>query len=108
GYLVVPRALVRAVTIAKTAADLGSATFGQRVLADFIAGGHLEVHLRRARRRQAARRRALLAANVTPLADRVTAHGAEPALHVVLVARRAGRAGLERLVRGGAGAGVGI
>lgn len=60
GYLVVPRPFVRAVAVAKTAADLGSPVFGQRVLADFIAGGHLEVHLRRSRRRHASRRAALL------------------------------------------------
>ena len=108
GYLVVPRPLVRAVTVAKTAADLGLASFGQRVLADFVAGGHLEVHLRRVRRRHAARRRALLAAIAAHLRDRVEVHGADAGLHVMLVTRRADPATVERLVRQAAHAGVGI
>ncbi len=108
GYLVVPRALVRAVTMAKTAADLGSASFGQRVLADFIVGGHLEVHLRRTRRRHASRRATLLAAIAEHLGDRVRVAGAAAGLHVMLVPRRSASATVERLVRRAAAREVGI
>jgi GntR family transcriptional regulator / MocR family aminotransferase len=85
GYLVVPRALTRGFMLAKTAADLGTATFGQRVLADFIAAGHLEVHLRRSRRRHAARRTALLTAIAELLGERVQVLGGAAGLHVMLV-----------------------
>ena len=84
GYVVVPPPFVRAFTVGKTAADLGSPSFGQRVLADFIAEGHFEVHLRRARRRHAARREALLAALERHVGDRVDVHGATAGLHVLL------------------------
>lgn len=84
GYLVVPPALVRAFGAGKTATDLGSPTFGQRVLADFIAAGHLEVHLRRSRRRHAARRAAMLAALDDLLGDRVEVLGGAAGLHLCL------------------------
>jgi GntR family transcriptional regulator/MocR family aminotransferase len=108
GYLVVPAWLARAFAIAKTAADLGSASFGQLVLADFIAAGHLEAHLRRSRRRHASRRAALLAAIATHLGDRVEVRGAGAGLHVMLVPRRASCPDVERVVRRAAAHEVGI
>ncbi|MEO6026863.1 MAG: PLP-dependent aminotransferase family protein [Candidatus Binatia bacterium] len=108
GYLVVPRPFARAVAIGKMAADLGSPVFGQRVLADFILGGHLEVHLRRSRRRHASRRAALLAAIADRLGDRVTVSGGGAGLHVMLEPRSASVAVVERLVRHAAAADVGI
>jgi len=108
GYLVVPASLTRTFAIAKTAADLGSASFGQRVLADFITSGHLEVHLRRSRRRHASRRAALLAAIAEHLGDRVEVRGAAAGLHVMLVPRRAACAEVERIVRRAAAHDVGI
>jgi len=108
GYLVVPRPFARAVAIGKMAADLGSPVFGQRVLADFILDGHLEVHLRRSRRRHASRRTALLTAIAEHLGDRVTVSGGGAGLHVMLELRAAAVAVVERLVRQAAAADVGI
>jgi GntR family transcriptional regulator / MocR family aminotransferase len=83
GYLVMPRALREALIAAKAFADTGTAQLEQRVLADFIAQGFFERHLRRARVRNAARRRALLAALTRELGDAVEVVGANAGLHVV-------------------------
>ncbi len=108
GYLVVPDGFVRPATIAKRAVDLGSPAFGQRVLADFIAAGHLEVHLRRSRRRHAARRAVLLAAIERELGPRVRVHGGSAGLHVMVAPRRSAVVEVERLVRRAEAAGVGV
>jgi GntR family transcriptional regulator/MocR family aminotransferase len=62
GWLVVPAALLAAVRDEKTAADRGTARIDQLALADFIARGELDRHLRRMRVRYRARRDALVAA----------------------------------------------
>jgi GntR family transcriptional regulator/MocR family aminotransferase len=99
GYLVVPRGLVRAFALAKLAADLGTPSFGQRVLADFIREGHLEAHLRRSRRRHAARRTALLEALAEHAGDRIDVRGSAAGLHVMLVVRGARAAAVAGIVR---------
>jgi GntR family transcriptional regulator/MocR family aminotransferase len=83
GYLVMPPALRAALLAAKAFADTGTAQLEQRVLADFIAQGFFERHLRRARVRNAARRAALLAALARELGDTVEVVGANAGLHVV-------------------------
>lgn len=83
GYLVMPPSLRAALLAAKAFADTGTAHLEQRVLADFIAQGFFERHLRRARVRNAARRRALLAALTRELGDAVQVVGANAGLHVV-------------------------
>ena len=50
GYLVAPASLVPALTAAKWLSDLHSASLEQQTLADFIAGGMYERHLRRLRK----------------------------------------------------------
>jgi GntR family transcriptional regulator/MocR family aminotransferase len=62
GWLVVPAALSRSLTEAKSHADLGTPMLEQLTLADFVARGELDRHLRRMRRRYRSRRDALLAA----------------------------------------------
>lgn len=62
GYLIAQASLVPAFTAAKWLSDLHSASLEQQTLADFIAGGMYERHLRRLRRRNTARRAALLEA----------------------------------------------
>jgi len=82
-YLVMPAALREALLAAKAFADTGTAHLEQRVLADFIAQGFFERHLRRARVRNAARRAALLAALDREFGASVEVVGANAGLHVV-------------------------
>ncbi len=84
GYLVVPKALVRAFTAAKWLSDRHTATLEQQTLADFITSGMYERHLRRIRRRNSARRRTLLDAIHKYLGDRVEVTGDGAGAHVVL------------------------
>jgi GntR family transcriptional regulator / MocR family aminotransferase len=62
GWLVPPRAMHQDLVAAKHAADLGSPALPQLVLAHLIATGELEHHIRGVRKRQRARRDALLGA----------------------------------------------
>lgn len=84
GYLIVPVSLTAAFTAAKWLNDQHSATLEQQTLAEFIASGAYERHLRRVRRTNAARREALLDAIHTYLGDRVTVTGDGAGAHVVL------------------------
>lgn len=88
GYLVAPASLVRAFTAAKWLSDLHSASLEQQTLADFIAGGMYERHLRRLRRRNTARRTALLEAIAKYLGDRVEGTGEGAGAQVVLWPRK--------------------
>lgn len=106
GYLVVPRNLLSAFTAAKWLSDRHTATLEQRTLAEFISSGMYERHLRRVRRRNAARRRALLGAIHTHLGDRVEVTGDGAGAHVVLWS---GKSVVEQAVISDAAAqGVGI
>lgn len=84
GYVVAPESLVQAFASAKALADTGGASLEQRALADFMASGAFGRHLRRARVRHAARRRALVEAVEEFLGDRVELVGANAGLHVVM------------------------
>ena len=84
GYLVVPKSLAPAFTAAKWLNDLHSATLEQQTLAEFISSGMYERHLRRLRRRNAARRKAMMEAIGKYLGNRVTVTGDGSGAHVVL------------------------
>jgi len=84
GYLIVPKSLASAFTAAKWLNDLHSATLEQETLAEFINSGMYERHLRRLRRRNTARREALLDAVQTYLGDRVEVTGDGSGAHIVL------------------------
>ena len=84
GYLVAPKSLVPAFASAKWLCDRHTATLEQETLAEFITTGMYERHLRRVRRRNAARRRVLLDAIDKYLGDRVTVTGAGAGAHVAL------------------------
>lgn len=77
-------------------------------MADFIADGHLEVHLRRSRRRHAARRAALLSAIADHLGTRAQVFGGTAGLHVMLVMGRAKMGEVASLVRRARARGVGV
>jgi GntR family transcriptional regulator/MocR family aminotransferase len=84
GYLIAPRNLVSAFSAAKWLCDRHTATLEQETLARFISSGMYERHLRRVRRRNAARREALLSAIRLHLRDRVEVAGDGAGAHVVL------------------------
>ena len=69
GWLVLPRALVADVAIAKLGADRGSPTLEQRALATFLDTGDLDRHLRRTRTVYRQRRDLIVSALRTSLPD---------------------------------------
>jgi GntR family transcriptional regulator/MocR family aminotransferase len=84
GYLVVPASLLAAFTAAKWLCDRHTATLEQETLAEFIASGMYERHLRRVRRRNEAARDVLLGAVKKHLGDRVEVTGEGAGAHIVL------------------------
>lgn len=108
GYAVLPPALVEPLVRAKAIADGGSPLLEQDALADFIAGGDFERHLRRARARIGARRAALLAALRDALGDAAEVSGANAGMHLVVWLRDVPAAQVGALARAAAAAGVGI
>jgi GntR family transcriptional regulator/MocR family aminotransferase len=106
GYLIAPASLVPAFTAAKWMSDLHSASLEQQTLAEFIAGGMYERHLRRLRRRNSARRATLLDAVQKYLGDRVEVTGEGAGAHLVLWPRK--HVSEEAVVAAAAKRGVGI
>jgi GntR family transcriptional regulator / MocR family aminotransferase len=86
GWLVLPPALVRRVTLEKTLDDLGTATLDQLALAGFLERGELDRHLRRMRPRYRARRDALIAVLARELPAWRVGGGIAAGLHVVALA----------------------
>jgi GntR family transcriptional regulator/MocR family aminotransferase len=84
GWLVVPAALARPLLEAKGHADLGTPLLEQLALADFVARGDLDRHLRRMRRRYRARRDALLRALARHL-PQGRVQGVAAGLHAVVL-----------------------
>ena len=83
GWLVVPPALGAAVAEEKLLADQGTARIEQHAMAEFIARGELDRHLRRMRLRYRARRDALIAALAEELPD-ASVHGIAAGLHLTV------------------------
>jgi GntR family transcriptional regulator/MocR family aminotransferase len=83
GWLVVPPALLEAVTEEKVLADRGTARIEQQALADFLDRGELDRHLRRMRARYRRRRDALVEALAEALPEG-TVCGAAAGLHVMV------------------------
>jgi len=106
GYLIAPASLVPAFTAVKWLSDLHSASLEQQVLAEFIAGGMYERHLRRVRRRNTSRRAALLEAIGEYLRDRVEVTGEDAGAQVVLWPRKP--VSEKKVVAAAAQRGVGI
>jgi GntR family transcriptional regulator/MocR family aminotransferase len=104
GYLIAPRRLVSAFTAAKWLCDRHTASLEQRTLAEFISSGMYERYLRRVRRRNAARRRALLDSIRKYLGDRVDVGGDGAGAHVVLWLRP--RVSVESVIAGALARGV--
>ena len=106
GYVIVPKTLTRAFTAAKWLNDQHSATLEQQALADFISSGAYERHLRRVRRRNAARRRALLEAIHKYVGDRASITGDGAGAHIVLWPKK--HVAEESLITQAAARGVGV
>jgi GntR family transcriptional regulator/MocR family aminotransferase len=106
GYLIAPKSLVPAFTAAKWLSDRHTATLEQRTLAEFISSGVYERYLRHARRRNAARRKALLNAIQVHLGERVEITGDGAGAHIVLWPRK--RMTEEAIVTGAESRGVGV
>ncbi len=83
GWLVVPPALLEAVTHEKLLADRGTSRIEQHALADFLIRGELDRHLRRMRARYRNRRDALIEALIEALPETVVG-GVAAGLHVSL------------------------
>ncbi|SDF88202.1 PLP-dependent aminotransferase family protein [Bosea robiniae] len=83
GYLVVPPDLCGVFAEAKRLTDRHTPLLEQEALAEFLASGGYERHIRSIRRRNAERRAALLQALATECGSRLTVAGADTGLHVV-------------------------
>jgi GntR family transcriptional regulator/MocR family aminotransferase len=108
GYLVLPEALVEPCLRLRVVADGGGATLEQEALADFLASGDFERHVRRSRAHARERRETLLEALDRELGDAVRVEGGGAGLHVV--AWLPGRAPAEgrRIAEAAAQRGVGV
>jgi len=105
GYLVLPHGLANSFARGKAVIDRHSCTVQQHVLADFMAEGHFNRHIKRTREIYAERHGALLRALETQLAGEIDLAAANSGLHVALAFRRglddialeaaAGRRGIE-------------
>jgi GntR family transcriptional regulator/MocR family aminotransferase len=84
GYMVVPKSLTSAFITAKWLSDQHSANLEQQTLAEFISSGMYERHLRHLRRRNSARREALLHAIEKYLGNRAEVTGDGSGSHIVL------------------------
>jgi len=83
-YVVVPKGLQQVFRKAKWMADWASPSFEQRVLADFIAEGEFERHLRRMRTQYGARRTLLLSALSDALGDTAEIFDSRAGLHLLV------------------------
>jgi GntR family transcriptional regulator/MocR family aminotransferase len=88
GYVIAPKSLAPAITAAKWMSDLHSASLEQQTLENFFADGMYERHLRRLRKKNTARRSALLESVVNYLGDRVEVTGDGAGAQVVLWPRK--------------------
>jgi GntR family transcriptional regulator / MocR family aminotransferase len=103
GWLIPPARLHAGLLTAKHATDLGSPALPQMVLAQLIATGELEQHIRQVRKRQRVRRDALLAA-VREFLPRARVRGIAAGLHLLITFPGLGRPDTdiaERILRAG-------
>jgi GntR family transcriptional regulator/MocR family aminotransferase len=83
GWAVVPRRYHDGLVAAKRRADLGNAVLPQLVMAELMASGAMERHLRQVRRRHRRRRDAMIHALGAQLPE-ASVHGAAAGLHVTV------------------------
>ena len=83
GYMVVPRELVEVFAAAAALFDLSVPTLPQAVVADFIAEGHFQAHLRKMRNLYAERQRVLVEALREELGGLLEASAVSAGMHLV-------------------------
>lgn len=88
GYMVLPPALIGTFAEAKRLSDRHVATGVQRALALLLEDGSYDRHVRRIRRHQQTRQRALIHALQVHLGDQIEVQGAATGLHLVVWFRR--------------------
>lgn len=108
GYMVLPRALVRAFRTAKWLADAGCAAIEQLALARFIDSGGFERHLRRAAKTLRARRTALVQGLREHAGDRVEVLDSQAGMHLVAWLPGFDAAHFQALVEAGHARGLGL
>jgi GntR family transcriptional regulator/MocR family aminotransferase len=108
GFVVLPAPLVGPFVAVKHLSDRHTATLPQQVLADFIAEGHFERHIRRARTENARRRAVLLDTLDAVFGGRVQVQGAGTGLHLILWFRDYPADRAPAIVAAAAAAGVGV
>jgi GntR family transcriptional regulator/MocR family aminotransferase len=89
GYLVAPPAILQAVSTAKHLSDWHGSTLMQQALANFIADGHLQKHIRRCHNIYAARRDAILRRLHGDLSPWLEPVPIEAGFHMTALLRRA-------------------
>ena len=108
GYIVSPPNLVESFIRAKHVCDRQTPVLLQMALADFMARGHFDRHLLRARRLCGQRRAALLAAVDRYLGRRVAVEGANAGIHVMLWVKGRGARQVRGMMERAAERSVGI
>ncbi len=108
GYIVSPPSLVESFVRAKHVCDRQTPVLLQMALADFMARGHFDRHLLRARRLCGQRRAALLAAVERYLGGRVVVEGANAGIHVMLWVKGRSARHVRGMIERAAERGVGI
>lgn len=106
GYLLMPAALRKCYLAAKWASDFGSSAVQQAALANFMASGAFERHLRRAAKTLDSRRRALLDGLRQWAGDRVEIADGLGGMHLVVWLRDLDHAQCDRLIARGRAAGL--
>ncbi|WP_349253680.1 PLP-dependent aminotransferase family protein [Bradyrhizobium sp. CB82] len=108
GYLVVPPGLRFMFRAAKQIMDRHTPLAGQGALASMLESGAYDSHVKRVRRRNAERQRALLDALRHRFADRIRIDGADAGLHVVVWFDDLPQEAEEALIRSARSKGVGV
>jgi GntR family transcriptional regulator/MocR family aminotransferase len=108
GYIVAEPPLLASLAAVKALADTGNPLLEQRTLADFIAEGAYERHLRRSRRHNALRRAALLDALAEHLSAPHRLSGAAAGLHVLLTLEGVASEQVAPIRRAAEAVGVGV
>lgn len=108
GYLAVPPGLARAVASGKWLCDMGSSALLQCTLAQLMATGEYDRHIRRMQKRYRERRQALLAAIARDFGAKAHVEGSAAGLHVVVWFPELRPECVTALIEAGVARGVGV